>query len=530
MRAIRTLGLILFITLIGVNGFCQISPGDLTQVHSHLEGISNCTLCHTLGEKVSDEKCLDCHKELKARIDKKAGYHVSSEVEGKSCVKCHNDHHGKKFQIIRFDTLQFNHDLTGYQLEGAHKLKKCDDCHRKKFIADQKIKEKKFSYLGMNTSCLTCHDDFHQKTLSENCTNCHGFEKFKPTTKFDHNNSKFALKGKHVEVKCIKCHQVDTLNGVKFQHFIGVKFDNCTSCHTDVHKNRFGQDCRKCHTEESFTVVKGMDKFDHDKTRFPLKGKHQTVTCTSCHKTKITDPIKHDRCTDCHQDYHQKQFVKNGVNPDCSECHSVNSFTGASFSIEQHNKSEFQLQGAHLATPCTACHLKGEKWSFKKIGERCNDCHKDIHDQYIDKKYYPESDCRACHSVEVWSNVNFDHNTTKFKLVGAHNRQTCRACHFKGSTEEVLKQEFKGLPTQCAQCHKDSHFGQFEVQGVTDCTRCHTNENWKPEKFDHNTARFVLDGRHINVACIKCHKVQVIDDKKVIQYKFEEFKCETCHH
>ena len=47
----------------------QISPGKLAAVHSHLEGISNCTHCHTLGAQVSNEKCLACHKELKSRID-----------------------------------------------------------------------------------------------------------------------------------------------------------------------------------------------------------------------------------------------------------------------------------------------------------------------------------------------------------------------------------------------------------------------------------------------------------------------------
>ncbi len=42
----------------------QISPGALSSPHSHLEGISNCTQCHELGNKVSDNKCLACHTEI----------------------------------------------------------------------------------------------------------------------------------------------------------------------------------------------------------------------------------------------------------------------------------------------------------------------------------------------------------------------------------------------------------------------------------------------------------------------------------
>jgi len=54
----------------------QISPGDLTKSHAQLEGMLNCTKCHVLGDKVSNDKCLECHKELKARIDQKKGYHA----------------------------------------------------------------------------------------------------------------------------------------------------------------------------------------------------------------------------------------------------------------------------------------------------------------------------------------------------------------------------------------------------------------------------------------------------------------------
>ncbi|HSG67212.1 MAG TPA: cytochrome c3 family protein, partial [Bacteroidales bacterium] len=98
---------ILFTLVIGIitwnYAYSQLSPGDLAAVHAHLEGTTNCTQCHVLGDKVSNEKCLDCHREIKARIDQNKGYHSSGEVSGKDCFECHNDHHGRNFQIIRFD-------------------------------------------------------------------------------------------------------------------------------------------------------------------------------------------------------------------------------------------------------------------------------------------------------------------------------------------------------------------------------------------------------------------------------------------
>ena len=57
------------------NATAQISPGDLSTLHAHLEGLSNCTKCHVLGNKVSNEKCLACHIEIQTAISLNKGYH-----------------------------------------------------------------------------------------------------------------------------------------------------------------------------------------------------------------------------------------------------------------------------------------------------------------------------------------------------------------------------------------------------------------------------------------------------------------------
>jgi hypothetical protein len=142
MKIGHIISALVFAVFSGLPAYAQISPGALSKVHSHLEGISNCTKCHTLGDKVSNEKCLACHTELKVRIDQKKGYHVSAEVKSKQCASCHNDHHGLTFQIIRIDKDKFNHNLSGYKLTGAHSRKKCEDCHKPAFITDIKIKAK----------------------------------------------------------------------------------------------------------------------------------------------------------------------------------------------------------------------------------------------------------------------------------------------------------------------------------------------------------------------------------------------------
>lgn len=288
-RAKSIAGIIVVMLMSVFKVTAQLSPGDLAGSHSHLEGISNCTQCHVLGNKVTGEKCLACHAEILERITLQRGYHVSSEVKGKECIVCHSDHHGKNFQLLRFDTAKFDHTLTGFVLSTPHAKKQCVDCHIVKFIADQKIKTKKFTYLGVGTDCLVCHADYHQKTLSSDCLTCHNPETFLHTTKFKHDNTKFKLAGKHVTVDCSKCHKVITIAGKKFQDF-RIETFNCSNCHKDPHQNKFGQSCSQCHNEESFSIGKGVRDFDHNKTDYKLEGKHLTLNCKACHKTKLPDP------------------------------------------------------------------------------------------------------------------------------------------------------------------------------------------------------------------------------------------------
>jgi hypothetical protein len=522
-------GMILIMMQSFLMGKAQISPGELSTPHSKLEGISNCTQCHVLGDKVSNDKCLKCHTEISRRISLKKGYHSSADVKGKQCTLCHSEHNGKNFQLIRLNVSTFNHSLTGYPLSTPHAKKSCKDCHNEKYITDQKLKAKKNTYLGVNPACLTCHADYHQKTLSSNCLDCHNPNSFKPATNFNHANARFALTGKHASVDCIKCHKVDMADGKKYQQFRDIQFASCTNCHQDPHQNQFGQDCRQCHNETSFQAVKGMNKFDHNKTGFPLEGKHIAVNCKACHKTSFTDPLKHNLCNNCHSDYHKKQFAKNGVSPDCSACHSVKGFTPSSYTVEKHNLGTFPLKGAHLALPCFECHKKQTTWNFRGIGINCKDCHTDIHQAFITAKYYPESNCAACHTNEKWSTVQFDHSATNYILSGSHAQVGCRSCHFRQDNTGKVMQQFAGLTQYCSDCHADVHQRQFENKGTTDCSRCHASGIWKIKNFDHNKTAYKLDGQHAKVNCAGCHKNKTEGQTTYVLYKIKEAKCETCH-
>lgn len=509
----------------------QISPGKLVQAHQKLEGLSNCSKCHELGDKVLNSKCLDCHKEINLLIKANRGYHASSEVKGKNCFKCHSDHNGTTFEIIRFNKKSFDHQNTTFKLDGKHKDVSCEKCHQVKFIADKNtFAKRKNTFLGLSNDCKSCHADVHQGTLGNVCSNCHTTEGFKPVKLFDHKKAAFQLTGKHLEVECNKCHKIEKLKGKDFQRFKGIQFKSCENCHTDIHKGKLGKDCEKCHTTSGFSQIKS-GQFDHNKTDFKLIGKHIGVKCDGCHKKNLSVKLKFKLCTDCHADYHKGAFVKNSIIKDCSECHSENGFTPSRYTIENHNQSKFQLAGSHLAVTCKTCHYKEEKkeWHFVQMGQRCTDCHKNIHNDEIKPKFMGNNECGNCHSTESWKKVTFEHNKTEFQLLGKHASASCESCHKKEEKAGGSNIKFASVTTLCEGCHRDVHASQFKVADKNNCEKCHTYDNWIPVKFDHEKTKFPLAGGHQAVACSACHKK--INDGFVtfINFKLEQFKCANCH-
>ncbi len=103
----------------------QISPGELSRAHGSLGGATRCVNCHDLTTRPPEYKCLECHKEIRLRLDEKRGLHpslVGADRTGRPCAACHSEHNGRDSSLIRWDTpvARFDHHRTGYTLEGKH--------------------------------------------------------------------------------------------------------------------------------------------------------------------------------------------------------------------------------------------------------------------------------------------------------------------------------------------------------------------------------------------------------------------------
>ena len=532
LHGIRTI-LILFLLVISNILVSQISPGKLSKPHSNLEGMSNCTQCHNIGDKISEEKCLNCNKDLKARIDAHKGYHSSAQVKQKSCISCHSEHHGVKFELVRFDKNQFDHKLTGYELKGSHQIKDCKSCHKPQNIQKPSLKTNEGTFLGLEQKCVTCHEDYHQKALSMDCAKCHTFEKFKPASNFIHQITDFPLKGAHQHIDCALCHKKEIVGNKTIQRFSQLEFKSCASCHKDEHHGKYGTNCKACHLEETFHKIKPSPNFNHTLTGFELEGKHKSIDCKKCHDnrpgtTAIFKEFNHKNpkeCLTCHEDVHESKF-----GTDCKKCHNQESFRIKRDLAEfNHSLTTFALEGKHQSVECKKCHKTG-MMTDPVPHDACNQCHSDYHKgEFKDKPEF--KDCAGCHSVKGFNETSFgfdQHQSSNFALKGAHLATECSSCHKKGKNWQ-----FRNIGKECQDCHQDKHKDILDRKFYepNQCATCHSDESWASVIFDHSKTNFPLEGKHSATACYKCH-FQKRENDQIID--FQQFKgtpdqCFRCH-
>jgi hypothetical protein len=523
-------------------------PGKVIAGHARLE--DDCKNCHVRFDKrAQDRLCLDCHKPVAADVARKEGMH--GRIKFERCAICHTDHKGRDVNIAAFDEQKFDHALTDFALRDAHRKVKCASCH---------APGKKFR--DAPGDCNSCHkkDDIHKGDLGPNCASCHGEANWKDM-RFDHDKTRFKLVDKHVRVACIDCHKTKDFKGAPltcigchkkddahkgrfgekcetchgaadwkrsfFNHDTDTKYPlrfkhrtiKCEACHTghiyrdklettcischkkdDKHKGTLGPKCGDCHDERSW----GRIKFDHSKTRFPLTGKHADVECKSCHKDNTHFKDTGRTCIACHKkdDTHKGRYSEK-----CENCHNDVSWKQITFNHDRDTK--YRLLGAHKKTPCQECHT-GILYK-DKTPTTCIGCHKkdDKHKGQLGEQ------CENCHVEDNWNRiVRFDHNRTKFPLLGRHALVECKSCH------KTL--EYKDAKSDCFSCHRKDDVHRLALGEK--CEKCHNARDWKSWDFDHGRkTKFPLDGGHAKLKCEACHHKPVKDDARV------PMACAACH-
>ena len=566
----------LLLLVAGAAGADLLSPGPLAKAHAKLEGIQNCTQCHVKGGQVSEQRCLDCHTELKDRVAKKQGFHGRLTPAQLSCNGCHHDHQGRDFHLVEWPPggqKSFDHRKTGFAIEGKHARLDCEQCHVKKLIVDGSVRTllaeqpARSTFLGLGTQCTQCHFDEHRGQLAGACTTCHTQNAWKPVPGFSHAKTDFPLKGKHASVECLKCH-ANTMDAEShkeaalqprsevFSRMRPVAHGSCVDCHKDPHEGRLGADCTACHAETGWKEVHGTsaERAFHEKTRYPLRGAHAQVACRSCHGPfpgvkAVFKGLRFDTCATCHVDAHLAQL---GSPPKaCDTCHDLQRFLPARYDPATHRS--YPLEGGHAVVACSGCHKTDPALSEKASvvrswiaarrrndqvsltqfhpsapTGRCDSCHTDAHRGQFAARV-KKSGCGDCHEVKSFHAVRFDHDReSRFALTGAHVKAACAACH----TASAGVVQYKPVDTACASCHADPHAGQFaKAAARSDCAACHGTGDWKKTTFVHKPpfTSYELDGKHAQVACASCHRQVSARGAQVTQYRGLPVTCAGCH-
>ncbi|MCA9002862.1 MAG: hypothetical protein KDB61_13140, partial [Planctomycetes bacterium] len=415
-------------------------------------------------------------------LAKSDGLHSMDEAK-KYCGDCHFEHKGSAYQPVNEtaflrmgieDPDHFDHANLDFQLVGAHATNECSLCHEnaKKSV----LEPDQTRFLGLRQECVACHEDKHEGAMGADCASCHGQElEWKIAPLFEH-TERFALAGVHQGLACAECHGGE--QGPEVALLMEAAPEDvraCAVCHESPHAEPFAQatpeSCADCHSTEEAGwdhVEESLVRSVHDQTTFALIGAHTEVACAKCHGTEAfaavgvqaasfteRHPGRKD-CAECHADPHGNAFDRGTLaevvsgRSGCVRCHSETALTWAPVEGFEHGVSTgFELQGAHEAAECEACHKEADGRRlggliFPGHGDRCSECHEDPHSRdgrgsvAADLRCigFQEGDCASCHNQVDFKEVpDFDHALSGWPLEGAHARTECAECHGAGSDQ-----------------------------------------------------------------------------------------------
>jgi hypothetical protein len=382
-------------------------------------------------------ECVKCHTQpatkVTLRFDTCTACHADPHrgTFKQDCTSCHNE--------TSWRTGGFDHSTTRFPLVDKHAGLPCASCHPATAATILAARPTAapvgrtgaaparrpappaatMDFRGLRSDCVSCHSDVHQGELGTRCETCHNARSF-GVPSFNHSRPRPFFAGQHAALLCAQCHAPTAVeapttaaragglaarNGVAVQTRmtrVGLTktSDSCVSCHTDAHAGQVSSRCETCHDVEHAKFA--VTAFAHERTRFPLTGKHAAVACASCHKvetrqypagpatTRRLTGIATD-CVSCHQDPHAGQF-KVG----CQNCHSVDTFTVARYTHLRARALSSFFVGRHIAA-CSACHKPSRTRIAQtavvayQVSTSCTTCHTDVHRGALGPR------CENCH-------------------------------------------------------------------------------------------------------------------------------------
>lgn len=167
---------------------------------------------------------------------------------------------------------------------------------------------------------------------------------------------------------------------------------------------------------------------------------------------------------------------------------------------------------------CDKCHESGKGVTNRK----CLDCHGAVLHKGGLHTTLGARPCINCHvehrgrafNIIEWKEFGgregFRHELTGFSLANHHAKVACTKCHVRRL--KTGRTSFLGLSRNCESCHAGVH-GFTRAELSHNCEICHQSgqtlagqslQHFIPQH--HQYAKLRLEGKHTQLACIKCHE------------------------
>jgi hypothetical protein len=352
---------------------------------------------------------------------------------------------------------------------------------------------------------------------------------------------------------CLECHQrvaTQLGGGTGLHGTLGERGRNCAPCHSEHHGEEFVLVNRMSFAQAG---VPDPAQFDHGRVGFVMKGRHLELECKKCHANADAEMLPKGEtrylglsqtCTGCHHDPHEGRMTIG-----CSKCHGQ-----VDWKLPEAAGHErfVALLGGHGDVGCRKCHQKDGPHSLERFGagkrdanpRDCADCHESPHAKaFVDGNAAAIGQpagtaCLTCHAAE---HTGFrdprlrltpeQHAASGFHLDKPHQEVACDKCHDPKSKHFAARYPGRAA-TDCRQCHKDVHEGQFagKAFAAKGCIDCHATTHFTPHAFTadkHSRTDFPLTGKHVSTKCEQCHVRG--HAKEPIRFAAAAGRCEQCH-
>jgi hypothetical protein len=234
--------------------------------------------------------------------------------------------------------------------------------------------------------------------------------------------------------------------------------------------------CDACHTTAGWSGV----RFDHARTGFRLRGRHEGLACKACHTSGDLAATLPTDCASCHRDAHGGDLGQR-----CASCHDEQNWKSR-FSAEAHRATGFPLTGRHAVLPCEECHRDVRDRAFTRGSVQCLSCHaKDLPRAAAHGVDHAASgfstNCRECHGYFDWRRARFPAHDQCFELSGGpHFGIRCESCHTAVPQPAVM-----------GSCNSNN----------AACTRCHTHNPTATARIHRQVPGYAYQDRR----CYECH-------------------------